>query len=237
MHDTSSIGLFPLWVSYLQQNFFRRAWDLFHRTFPVTPETSWTGILPSCVRHLQQDCSSCALGVLHRTLLTVRDTSSTGLFSPYLEPLLQTFPRRSMIYILQSFSCRVLGIFNRILLTGLKLIFSLFIYPGHDHSWICSELRHLIRKWVKTRSLTTWMKFHARLPLSLPMTLPTFFSIQGTDADSSVTLSLTTTKYIANRLIRISIRIGRGETSPSPPSAHPVWWFQSYVNLPRDLRE
>jgi hypothetical protein len=25
VHDTSSIGLFPLWVSYLQQNFSRRA--------------------------------------------------------------------------------------------------------------------------------------------------------------------------------------------------------------------
>jgi hypothetical protein len=25
VHDTSSTGLFPLWVSYLQQNFYRRA--------------------------------------------------------------------------------------------------------------------------------------------------------------------------------------------------------------------
>ena len=159
----SSIGLFPLWVSYLQQNFSRRAWDLFHRTFLTVPKTPATNLFPPCMRHLQQDSS-------HRAQADI--------------------------------------------LTH--------IHPGHDHSRIYIELRHLIRKWVRLRSLTTWMKFHARLPLSSTMTLPTFFSTQGTDVDSSMTLSLTMTKYITNRLIRISIRIGRMKFNPAP-FAHPVW--------------
>jgi hypothetical protein len=122
----------------------------------------------------------------------VREVSFTELFPPCIRHLQQDSSHRVQADILTH------------------------IHPGHDHSRIRIELRHLIRKWVKSRSITTWMKFHARLPLSPTITLPTFFSTQGFDVDISVTLSLTMTKYIAPRLIRISIRIGRGEISPGP---------------------
>ena len=110
--------------------------------------------------------------------------------------------------------------------TGLQLTSSLTSTLTLDHPRICIKLRHLIRKLVKSRSLTTWMNFYARLPPSRPMTLPTFFSTHGTDVDSSVTVSFTMAKYIANRLIRLSIRIELDEYSPSP-IAHPFNFFNS----------
>lgn len=100
------------------------------------------------------------------------------------------------------------------------------IHRAHDDPRICIKLGHLIRMCVESWSLTTWMNFHERLVPSLPTTLLTFFSTQRTDADSSVTVSFTMTKDIANRLIRLSISIDWGEYSPTR-IVHPFNFFNS----------